>query len=82
MDVATYDSVQAELAKAIEEKALALTAHQDAQNAYDVANERVIALQITLDTLGKLPEIKTVLDARTAQAIPADPSALGQAQEL
>lgn len=68
VDIATRDGLQAELDQATKDKDAALVVHQDAQNAYDVANERCEVLTQTVRALGLLPEIRAVLDQRSADA--------------
>lgn len=82
IDATVYDTVQTDLDQATADLAAALTAHQDAQSAYDVANERVIALTAARDNLAVVPEIKAVLSKRVIAAQPLDAAALSAQQEL
>lgn len=66
IDPAIYDGLQTELSIATKELAGMLKVHEEAQSAYDVANDRVIFIQSAIKQLEELPEIKAKLGTNGA----------------
>lgn len=67
VDMKTYDSLQAELQAATEERDAAKETLVAATDIYDALNEKVGRLTRVTDALAEIPEVATALDTRAAK---------------